>query len=207
MGNNKKYYVMCIIMPPKSKVELSPNYNEIVDLLLSGHSGRYVSDYLLNQYGEKISYRALNTYKKNKLNVKSAAKKKIIEKEKKKILDKKVKSNENFKKEITREAQAEISVEAASTHIIKNYERADELIESAVRIDIEKALEDYKNSPDFDEGKYVDLILKYKKLGLDSMKYQTDLLEDNTLNVNVTNEEELFDEAEIMRILNEESEL
>ena len=61
---------MCIIMPPKSKVELSPHYNEIVDLLLSGNSGRYVSDYLLNEYDEKISYVALNNYKKNKLNVK-----------------------------------------------------------------------------------------------------------------------------------------
>ena len=49
--------------------------------------------------------------------------------------------------------------------------------------------------------------IKVQKLRLEHMKYETDLLEDNTLNVNVNNEDELFDEAEIMRILNEESEL
>ena len=39
------------------------------------------------------------------------------------------------------------------------------------------------------------------------MKYQTDLLEDNTLDVNVSNDNGLFDEAEILKIINEESEL
>ena len=188
-------------MPPKSKVELSIHYNEIVDLLLAGNSGRYVSDYLLNEYNEKISYKALNTYKKNKLNVKAAAKRKIIEKEKKRLIKK------NTKKAATREAKAELSMEAATSYLTRNYERAEKFIESTADIDIIQALEDYRKSPDFDEAKYLDMKIKVQKLRLEHMKYETDLLEDNTLNVNVNNEDELFDEAEIMRILNEESEL
>ena len=188
-------------MPPKSKVESSIHYNEIVDLLLSGHSGRYVSDYLLNEYNEKISYKALNTYKKNKLNIKAEAKRKIIEKEKKKLIKK------NTLKAATREAKAELSMEAATNYLTRNYERAEKFIESTQDINLIQALEDYKKSPDFDEAKYLDLKIKLQKLRLEHMKYETDLLEDNTLNVNVNNEDELFDEAEIMRILNEESEL
>ena len=188
-------------MPPKSKVESSIHYNEIVDLLLSGHSGRYVSDYLLNEYNEKISHVALSKYKKNKLNIKAAAKRKIIEKEKKKLIKK------NTKKAATREAKAELSMEAATNYLTRNYERAEKFIESTADINLIQALEDYKKSPDFDEAKYLDLKIKLQKLRLEHMKYETDLLEDNTLNVNVNNEDELFDEAEIMRILNEESEL
>ncbi|MBP5784223.1 MAG: hypothetical protein J6W16_01390, partial [Methanobrevibacter sp.] len=117
-------------MPPKSKVELSIHYNEIVDLLLAGNSGRYVSDYLLNEYNEKISYKALNTYKKNKLNVKAAAKRKIIEKEKKRLIKK------NTKKAATREAKAELSMEAATSYLTRNYERAEKFIESTADIDL-----------------------------------------------------------------------
>ena len=133
-------------MPPKSKVEQSIHYNEIVDLLLAGNSGRYVSDYLLNQYNEKISYKALNTYKKNKLNVKAAAKQKIIEKEKKRLIKK------NTKKAATREDKAELSMEAATSYLTRNYERAEKFIESTADIDLVQALEDYRNSPDFDEA-------------------------------------------------------
>lgn len=192
---------MCIIMPPKSKIEQSSHYNEIVDLLLAGNSGRYVSDYLLNEYNEKISYVALNNYKKNKLNIKAAAKKKILEKEKERLIKK------NAKKAATIEAKAELSMEAATSYLTRNYERAEQFIESTADINIIQALEDYRKSPDFDEARYLDMKIKVQKLRLEHMKYETDLLEDNTLNVNVNNEDELFDEAEIMRILNEESEL
>ena len=181
-------------MPPKSKVELSPHFNEIVDLLLSGHSTRFVSNYLENEYNEKISYVALSKYKKNKLNVKAEAKKKILEKEKEKLIKK------NVKKAATKEAKAELSIEAATSYLTRNYERV-----ATEDIDLLQALEDYKKSPDFDEGKYLSLKIQVQKLRLDHMKFETDLLEDNTLQVNVTNEDELFDEAEIMRILDEES--
>lgn len=188
-------------MPPKSKIESSPHFNEIVDLLLAGQTTRFVSDYLLNEYNEKISHVALSKYKKNKLNIKAAAKKKLFEKEKEKLI------KQNAKKTATKEAKAELSIEAATSYLTRNYERVEQFIESTAGIDIIQALKDYKKSPDYDESKYLDFIIKLQKIKLDYMKYETDLLEDNTLNVNVNNEEDLFDEAEIMRILNEESEL
>lgn len=188
-------------MPPKSKIESSPHFNEIVDLLLAGQTTRFVSDYLLNEYNEKISHVALSKYKKNKLNIKAAAKKKLFEKEKEKLI------KQNAKKTATKEAKAELSIEAATSYLTRNYERVEQFIESTADIDIIQALKDYKKSPDYDESKYLDFIIKLQKIKLDHMKYETDLLEDNTLNVNVNNEEDLFDEAEIMRILNEESEL
>ena len=188
-------------MPPKSKIESSPHFNEIVDLLLAGQTTRFVSDYLLNEYNEKISHVALSKYKKNKLNIKAAAKKKLFEKEKEKLI------KQNAKKTATKEAKAELSIEAATSYLTRNYERVEQFIESTADIDIIQALKDYKKSPDYDESKYLDFLIKLQKIKLDHMKYETDLLEDNTLNVNVNNEEDLFDEAEIMRILNEESEL
>ena len=54
-------------MARRSKVETSPHFNEIVDLLVAGYSARYVSDYLSNEYNEKISHTALNNYKKANL--------------------------------------------------------------------------------------------------------------------------------------------
>ena len=62
------------IMARKSKVELSPHYPEIVDLLLEGYSGRSVSAYLENQYGEKISHPAITKFRNEKLNVEEAIK-------------------------------------------------------------------------------------------------------------------------------------
>lgn len=185
-------------MPPKSKIESSPHFNEIVDLLLAGQTTRFVSDYLLNEYNEKISHVALSKYKKNKLNVKAAAKKKIIEKEKQKLIKK------NTKKAATKEAKAELSMEAATNYLTRNYERAEKFIESTQDINLIQALEDYKKSPDFDEGKYLDLKIKLQKLRLEYMKYETDLLEDNTLDVNVnSNNDDLFSDEDVMRFINE----
>ena len=52
-------------MPRKSKVELSPHFEEIVDLLLQGESGRNISNYLKNQYNEEIGFNSINTYRRN----------------------------------------------------------------------------------------------------------------------------------------------
>ena len=187
-------------MPPKSKIELSPHFNEIVDLLLAGNSGRYVSDYLLNEYNEKISHTALNKYKRNKLNVKAAAKKKIIDKEKEEL----VKNNPTFKKEITKEAKKELSMEASAAPITKNYGRAEDFLNATNDIDLIQELKEYKKSPNYDESKYLDLLVKVEKIRLDYMKYQSDLFEENTLDVNVnSNFDDLFNEEDILRFIDE----
>ena len=185
-------------MPPKSKIELSPHFNEIVDLLLAGNSGRYVSDYLLNEYGEKISHTSLNKYKRNKLNVKAAAKKQIIEKEKQKLIKK------NKKREVTKEAKKELSIEASAAPITKNYGRAEDFLNATNDIDLISELNEYKKSPDYDEVKYLDLLVKVEKIRLDYMKYQSDLFEENTLDVNVnSNFDDLFNEEDILRFIDE----
>ena len=107
-------------MVRKSKVEASPHYNEIVDLLVAGYSGRYVSDYLLTEYNEKISHASLNKYRKNNLNVKAAVKQKIIEKEKTKRREKSQKKSakaaeKGIEQEAEKQFQAQESLDRKST--------------------------------------------------------------------------------------------
>ena len=61
-------------MPPKSKVEKSPHYKEIVDLLLQGQSSRTVSDYLKNTYNEDIGYGAINSFRNKHLDIEAEVK-------------------------------------------------------------------------------------------------------------------------------------
>lgn len=80
------------IMAPKSKVERSEHFNEIVDLLLAGESNRSVANYLENEYGESISHATIARYRKNNLNVTEAVNNEM---EKKKL---KAKVNEEVEK-------------------------------------------------------------------------------------------------------------
>ena len=160
-------------MARKSKVETSPHYNEIVDLLVAGYSGRYVSDYLENQYNEKITHTTLNKYKKDKLNVKAAVRKKILEKEK--------------EKQINKEVQAQETFEIAADYRFKDIQKLDDLISQAEAINI-----DLDERP-WDEDKYdpykeQNLKLKMKKLGLDAIKLKYELVDEEELNVNVQSE-------------------
>lgn len=51
-------------MPPKSKVEKSPHFNEILDMIEKSISPRHISDYLKNEYDESISHTAINNFVK-----------------------------------------------------------------------------------------------------------------------------------------------
>ena len=121
-------------MARKSKVETSSHYNEIVELLVAGYSGRYVSDYLEKEYGEKITHATLNKYKKDKLSVKAAVRKKILEKEK--------------EKQINKEVQAQETFEIAADYRFKDIQKLDDLISQAEAINI-----DLDERP-WDEDKY-----------------------------------------------------
>lgn len=175
---------MCVNMARKSKVETSSHYNEIVELLVAGYSARYVSNYLDDEYNEKISHVALNNYKKNNLNVKAAVKKKIIEKEK----EKKQKSiDDAVGKKVESELQAQETFEIAADYRFKDIQKLDDLISQAEAINI-----DLDERP-WDEDKYdpykeQNLKLKMKKLGLDAIKLKYELIDEEELNVNVQNE-------------------
>lgn len=167
-------------MVRKSKVETSPHYNEIVDLLVAGYSPRYVSDYLSNEYDEKISHNSLNRYRKNNLNVKAAVKQKIIEKEKQKI--------KSVNKQADKEIKAQESFEIAADYRFKDIQKLDDLIANAKDVEV-----NLDNIQILDENKYdpyreQSLKIQYKKLALDAMKLKYELIDEDELNVNVQNE-------------------
>ena len=171
-------------MARKSKVETSPHYNEIVELLVAGYSPRHVSNQLEDKYNEKISHVALNNYKKNNLNVKAAVKKKIIEKEKEK---KQKHIADTVGKKVESELQAQETFEIAADYRFKDIQKLDDLISQAEAINI-----DLDERP-WDEDKYdpykeQNLKLKMKKLGLEAIKLKYELIDEEELNVNVQSE-------------------
>ena len=161
---------MCVNMARKSKVETSTHYNKIVELLVAGYSARYVSNYLDDEYNEKISHVALNNYKKNNLNVKAAVKKKILEKEK--------------EKQINKEVQAQETFEIAADYRFKDIQKLDDLISQAEDIEIDLDIRDENYNPYKEQS----LRLKMKKLGLEAIKLKYELIDEEELNVNVQNE-------------------
>lgn len=166
-------------MARKSKVETSPHYNEIVELLVAGYSPRYVSNELQTKYDEKISFVALNNYKKNKLNVKAAVKKKILEKERQKA--------EAENKQADKEIQARETFEVAADYRFKDIQKLDNLISEAesIHIDLNNM---YPGEEKYDPYKEQNLKINMKKLGLQAIKLKYELIDEDELNVNVTNE-------------------
>ena len=164
---------MCVNMARKSKVETSTHYNKIVELLVAGYSARYVSNYLEDEYNEKISHVALNNYKKNNLNVKAAVKKKILEKEK--------------EKQINKEVQAQETFEIAADYRFKDIQKLDDLISQAESITIdldERPCDEDKYDPYKEQRNKI----KLKELGLKAIKLKYELIDEEELNVNVQNE-------------------
>ena len=168
-----KYKLMGMTMVRKSKIETSPHYNEIVDLLVAGYSGRYVSDYLANQYNETISHATLNKYKKDKLNVKAAVRQKIIEKEKEK----------SHEKEADKQIQAKESFEVAADYRFRDVKKLDDLIGQAEAINID--LDIHPGDEKYDPYKEQNLKIKMKKLGLEAMKLKYELIDEDDLEVNI----------------------
>ena len=165
-------------MARRSKVETSPHYNEIVELLVAGYSGRYVSDLLQNQYNEKITHTTLNKYKKDKLNVKAAVRQKILEKEQEK------QKENTIEKEAKKEVQAKQTFEIAADYRFKDVQKLDTLISQAesVNIDLNNI---YPGDDKYDPYKEENLKIKLKKLGLEAMKLKYELIDEEELNVNI----------------------
>lgn len=185
---------MCI-MARKSKIETSPHFNEIVDLLLAGYSGRYVRDWLLNEYDEKISHTQLNKYKKDNLNVKAAVKKKVFEKEKaKKQKEKKEKTKKEIKPSIEKavEEQSEKQVrsnesfEAAVNIRYDNVNKIQNLISQAEKHEIDLSNFEKIPSENRDYYKETEIIIKIKKLELDAIQVLDAELDDDSFEENLT---------------------
>ena len=162
-------------MARRSKIETSPHFNEIVEMLVAGYSGRYVSDYLENQYNEKITHTTLNKYKREHLNVKAAVRKKILEKEKEKTLD----------KQAGKELAAEETFEVATNYRFKDVQKLDDLISLAESINLD--LDQAPYDPDkYDPYKEQRNKIKLKELGLKAIKLKYELIDEEEVNVNIT---------------------
>lgn len=174
-------------MAKRSKVETSPHYNEIVELLVAGYSGRYVSDYLEKQYDEKITHATLNKYKKNNLNIKAAVRRKIIEKEKEKEKENNKAletASDAIEKEANKKIKAQETFEIAANYRYKDIQKLNNLITDAENVEIDL------NNLHVDEDKYdpyreQSLKIQYKKLGLEALKMKYDLIEEDELDVNI----------------------
>lgn len=161
-----------------TKITSSSHYNEIVDLLVAGYSGRHVSEHLLNEYGEKISHTYLNKYKKECLNVKAAVREKIIEEQKKESQEK----AENKKAE--KEIKATESFEIAANYRFQDIKKLDNLINESEKVTID--LDNIKvDSEKYDPYKEIDLKIKLKKLGLDAIKAKYEMIDEDELDVNI----------------------
>lgn len=183
-------------MPPKSKVEKSEHFNEIVDLLLNGWSSRKVSAYLENEYDEKINYVSIYNYQKKHLDIESDV---AVEVEKKKEKAKEVnrdelqrKKAEAIKREVARKDKAQQNYDKA----VQRGVTAQSVIELAISYggDI---IEDVMNDPAIEK-------LDKAKLIKDYIKLQIDFNKNNDTIVEVNNDIDLskaFDDDEIRAIL------
>lgn len=180
---------MCMHMVRKSKVETSPHYKEIVELLVAGYSGRHVSDYLQNQYDEKITHTTLNKYKKDNLNVKAEVRKKILEKEKeKKKKESQKKSKEAAKDIIEQEADKEIqakeTLNIAADYRYNDIKKLDDLISQAESINVN--LDNMNpNEEKYDPYKEQNLKINMKKIGLQAMRLKYELIDEDEVDVNI----------------------
>ena len=158
-------------MPPKSAVEKSEHRNEIDDLLLNGHSPRFVSNYLKNEYNESISHTAINNYKKKHLNVTKEA---VIDYTRKKSQKAKI-INDNK----TCKTKHEEKVKKVSSDL----EKLDEIIEDSfnTQIDIDRLVGD----PECDQVKVEKLKLQMRQQGISAVNAKTNILKQEDTNVEV----------------------
>lgn len=102
-------------MPRVNKVESSPHYTEILEKLSEGMSGRKLSDYLKNKYGEEISFNALNRYRAKHIKMEARVEAELNRRAKNKSQKKKSSSkkrNEDKSKEVLAKTENEVQRQA-----------------------------------------------------------------------------------------------
>lgn len=173
-------------MPPKSKVEKSEHFNEIVDLLLKGWSGRKVSAYLKEQYGEDIGFNAINTYRRNHLDVDSSVAHEV-----------KKRKAEAVKKEVARKDRAQKRFD----EVVAKGVDAQSIIELAISYG-DEIIRGVMDSNEIDMLDKAKLLKDYIRLQLDFNKNNDIIVELN----NNMNLQDKFSNDVIRSILNGEKE-
>lgn len=158
----------------KNAVELSGHQEEIEDLLSDeNNSARFISQYLEDEYGLKISHVALSNHKKTRMNVIRDA---VIDYSKKKSQKAKIINDGK-----TCRTKHEKKVKKVSSDL----EKLDEIIEDSfnTQIDLERLVDD----PVCDQVKVEGLKLKMRQQGISAVNAKTNILkqDDTTVEVNV----------------------
>ena len=103
---------MVITMPRKSKVESSPHFEEIVELLLQGESGRSISNYLKDEYDEDIGFNAINVYRRKHIRMEER-----VEAELNRRAEEKEKDDALTHRAVQKQADIKESVEQSSNSV------------------------------------------------------------------------------------------
>ena len=156
----------------KNAVELSGHQEEIEDLLSDeNNSARFISQYLLEEYGLKISHVTLSNHKKTRMNVIRDA---AIDYSKKKSQKAKI-INDNK----TCKTKHEDKVKKVSSDL----EKLDYIIEDSfnTQIDIDRLVGD----PEWDQVKVEKLKLQMRQQGINAVNAKTNILKQAETNVEV----------------------
>lgn len=186
---------MVMSLVRKNKVESSPHYNEIIDKLAEGESGRCVSKWLENTYGEYISFAALNRYKSKHIKMENRVEAELNKRASEKSIDNVVKKKAD-EKEV-----AEESINIVASTIADNMVKVAG-VASNFDDDYEKVKRDADN-PDIKNVTSKDvanLSLQANKLYNEYFKKDEANVEVNVNNVDLS---EFFDDGEDSEILSD----
>lgn len=161
-------------MARKTKVEKSPHYKEIVNLLLQGQSLRDISTYLKREYEEDISPSAIYTFKKKHLDIESEVK--IRELTKRKLDDK---QEEQKQEAILEHAETESDVEVAKEEAIHKLTQALHVLEFFFGTYGEEAVITLMKDAEVKSDSKLNLLLR-------AIKYYLDFYKDDKPECNIT---------------------
>lgn len=156
----------------KNAVELSGHQEEIEELLSDeNNSARFISQYLLEEYGLKISHVTLSNHKKTRMNVIRDA---AIDYSKKKSQKAKIINDNKICKTKHEEKVKKVS---------SDLEKLDEIIEDSfnTQIDIDRLVGD----PECDQVKVEKLRLQMRQQGISAVNAKTNILKQDDTNVEV----------------------
>ncbi len=183
-------------MPPKSKVEKSAHFNEILDMIEKSISPRHISDYLKNEYNESISHTAVNNFVKK---IKSKTASEYYKQQKAKEKKKKAKVDEVVDKEVANKEAIDEAIKKGVSEI----NALDNIIDLADKIDLDPSKVRVEYGPqggvivsEFDVLKAHALVAN---LVIKATKVRSDILKDNPeppdINVNINDFNEIMDKA------------
>lgn len=189
-----------IIRLRKTKIELSPHYKEIVQLLLKGHSFQSISDHLKEEYNESIGTTALFNFKKKYLNIPEEVKARQLAERKKAAREAREKQLKEFHDElIDEQAMAEADVAILKEEAVDKLTEALQVLEFFFGTYGEESIIGLMEDAEVKYDSKVNLLLR-------AIKYYLDFHKDgrSEVNVNVPSFYELLNEDLLVELSDDE---